>query len=214
MILVGPYDSPFVRRVAVALNILGVPYEHRPWSAFTDAERLATLTPLRRVPVLVLPDGETLIESAAILDHLDELVGETRLIAPDGPARRSMLRICALATGLCDKMVSLFYERFLHEPASEVWVARCEVQIEGVLAALEAARADCTTRFWFGATPGHPDIAVACALRFLAEAHPALHMSGRHPHLAAHAAACEAMPAFAAAVQPFTAPRQPSLAGA
>lgn len=208
MMLVGQYDSPFVRRVAIALNILGLGYEHRPWSAFGDADRLAALNPLRRVPVLVLATGEALIESAAILDHLDEIAGEARLIAPHGPARRHMLHVCALATGLCDKMVSLFYEDLLHEEASAPWVARCTAQIEGVLAALEAMHAACATRFWFGATPGHPDIAVACALRFLAEAHPRLHAPCRHPHLAAHAAACEAMPAFAAAVQPLAPPRR------
>ena len=107
MILVGQYDSPFVRRVAVALNILGLGYEHRPWSTFGDADRLVALNPLRRVPALLLEDGEVLIESAAILDHLDETVGEARLIAASGPARRAMLRICTLTTGLCDKMVSL-----------------------------------------------------------------------------------------------------------
>jgi glutathione S-transferase len=75
-----------------------------------------------------------------------------------------MLRICALTTGLCDKMVSLLYERLLHDEVSEAWMARCSAQIESVLAALEAARAACATPFWFGGTPGHPDIAVACAL--------------------------------------------------
>jgi glutathione S-transferase len=207
MILVGQYDSPFVRRVAVALHILGLPFEHSPLSAFGDADRLATLNPLRRVPALVLDDGEVLIESAAILDHLDETVGEGRLIAAAGPARRAMLRVCVLATGLCDKMVSLFYEQLLHDQVSEVWVARCSAQIEDGLAALEAARAACATPFWFGATPGHADIAVACTLRFLSDAHPRLHAPLRRPHLATHAAACEAMPAFASAVQPFKPPR-------
>jgi glutathione S-transferase len=210
MILVGQYDSPFVRRVAIAPNLHGLAYEHRPWSAFGDAGCLAALNPLQRVPALVLDDGEVLIDSAAILDHLDEVGGEARLIARDGPARRAMLRVCALATGLCDKLVGLLYEQRLHQKASEMWVARCTVQIEDALAALEASRAVGATRFWFGATPGHPDIAVACALRFLAEAHPGLHAPARCPHLAAHATACEAMPAFAAAVQPFTPQRRPS----
>ncbi len=119
MILVGQYDSPFVRRVAVAPNILGLGYGHRPWSTFGDADRLATLNPLRRVPVLVLDDGEVLIESAAILDHLDETAGGVRLIAASGPARRAMLRICPLATGLCAKRVSLLYERLLQDEVSE-----------------------------------------------------------------------------------------------
>jgi len=108
-----------------------------------------------------------------------------------------------LARNLTDP-VSLLYEQLLHDEASEAWVARCSAQIEGVLAALEAARATCATPFWFGATPGHPDIAVACALRFLAEAHPRLHAPARRPRLAAHAAACEAMPVFASVVQPFS----------
>ncbi|MBL6458396.1 glutathione S-transferase family protein [Belnapia sp. T6] len=213
MILVGQYDSPFVRRVAVALRILGLTYEHRPWSTFGDADRLAAINPLRRVPALVLDGGEVLIESAAILDYLDEIAGEARLIAREGQARRTMLRICALATGLCDKLVSLLYEQLLHDKISDLWIARCSAQISDVLAALEAERVACATPFWFGATPGHPDIAVACALRFLAEAHPSLHAPAQRPHLAAHAAACEAMPAFASVVQPFSPPGRASRHG-
>jgi len=116
MILIGQFDSPFVRRVAIALELYGLQYEHRPWSTFGDAELIAPYNPLRRVPILVLPDIEPLIESAAILDYLDELVGPGRaLIAESGPARRQALKICALATGLNDKAVSLFYERALHD---------------------------------------------------------------------------------------------------
>src|SRR5215210_771936 len=75
LILIGQYDSPFVRRVGIALRLYGHAYEHRPWSTFGDADRIAVLNPLQRVPTLVLDDGEVLIESGAILDHLDELAG-------------------------------------------------------------------------------------------------------------------------------------------
>ena len=78
MILIGQYDSPFVRRVAIALRLYGLPFEQRPWSTFGDADKLARYNPLRRVPTLVLDDGEVLIESGAMLDHLDELVGPVR----------------------------------------------------------------------------------------------------------------------------------------
>ena len=92
MILIGQYDSPFVRRVALALRFYGLPYEQRPWSTFGDAEKLAAFNPLRRVPTLVLDGGEVLIESGAILDHLDELVGpEKAMIAERGTARRHAL---------------------------------------------------------------------------------------------------------------------------
>ena len=209
MILIGQYDSPFVRRVAVALQLYGVPCEHRPWSTFGDAEKIAPFNPLRRVPTLVLDDGEVLIESTSILDHLDERAGpEQALVPAHGAARRAALRLCALATGLCDKMVALVYERALHATVSEVWVTRCETQIGEVLDALERERAACPTAFWFGARPGHADIAVACALRFLKEAHPELQARRDRPHLATHAERCEAMAAFQAVQQRFIPPRR------
>lgn len=207
MILIGQYDSPFVRRVGVALGLYGLAYDHQPWSTFREGDRVAAYNPLRRVPTLVLDDGEVLIESGAILDWLDEMAGpEEALIAARGPGRRAALKIAALATGLCDKMVSLVYERLLHAETSDVWVARCETQIGGVLDVLEADRAAHDTPWWFGARITHADIAVACAMRFLGEAHAGLYPPGRWPALAAHAARCEALEAFASVVQPFIPP--------
>jgi glutathione S-transferase len=208
MILIGQYDSPFVRRVAVAMRRYDMNYEHRPWSTFGDAEAIAAFNPLRRVPTLVLDSGEVLIDSVSILDHLDETAGAARaLIARSGAARREALRVCALATGLADKAVSLVYERVLHEQVSQAWVERCIAQIAGVLDALQI---DCVAKpgeFWFGGTIGHADIAVACALRFTGEAHPGLFDLTRWPALAAHAAKCEETAAFRAVVQPFIPPR-------
>jgi len=163
--------------------------------------------PLRRVPTLVLASGEVLIESTAILDYLDEWVGPGQaMIADHGPQRRHGLRICALATGLADKAVSLVYERVLRKKASKVWVERCEAQIGGVLEALEKERAAIHAPYWFGKQIGHADIAVACALHFTGEAHPALLDAARYPALSAHAAACEALPPFREVVQPFSPP--------
>jgi glutathione S-transferase len=207
MILIGQYDSPFVRRVAVALHVYEMAYEHRPWSTFGDGDRVAEFNPLRRVPTLVLDHGEALIESFAILEHLDEVAGASRALIPaSGPERRVALRVCALATGLCDKMVSLVYERVLHEAVSPIWVSRCETQIGQVLEVLEEDRAGRASPFWFGDRLGHADIAVACALRFLSEAHPELARPERLPTLAAHSTRCESLYAFAAVVQPFIAP--------
>ncbi|MBP2227401.1 glutathione S-transferase [Azospirillum agricola] len=205
MILIGQYDSPFVRRVAIALRLYGIAYEHRPWSVFGDAAEVARFNPLKRVPTLVLDDGEVLIESGAILDHLDELAGPDRaLIARHGPERRRALKVCALATGLADKAVSLVYERVLHQETSAVWIERCASQIAGVLDALEADRAGRPGPWWFGGAIGHADIAVGCVLRFVGEAHPGVFDAARWPALAAHAAACEALEPFEAVVQPFS----------
>ncbi|QCI65697.1 glutathione S-transferase family protein [Phreatobacter stygius] len=207
MILIGQYDSPFVRRVAIALSLYGLAFEHRPWSVFSDSDEVARYNPLIRVPALILDDGEVLIESAAILDYLDELVGPSRaLIAESGPARRHALKICALAAGLGEKAGSLTYERVLHQQISQVWVDRLEMQIRGVLDVLEAKRAIRATPFWFGDTIGHADIAVACVLRGTGEAHPGLFDDQRWPALAGHAARCEALAPFRAIAQPFLPP--------
>ena len=94
MFLIGQYNSPFVRRIAIALRLYDLPFEHRPWSTFGDADKIAPYNPLRRVPTLVLDSGEALIEVTAILDYLDELVGPDKaMIAPRGEARRRQLRI-------------------------------------------------------------------------------------------------------------------------
>ena len=207
MILIGQFDSPFVRRVAIALRLYGIGFEHRPWSVFGDADKVAAVNPMRRVPTLVLDDGEVLIESSAILDHLDETAGRARaLIAESGVRRRQALKIAALGTGLADKAVALVYERALHEATSDTWIERCRAQIADVLAALERDRAARRGPWWFGDQLGHADIAVACALRFVREAHGDLFDAERFPNLAAHSDACEALPDFVEISQSFDPP--------
>lgn len=207
MILIGMYDSPFVRRVAVALRFYEMSYEHRPWSVFTDAAEIARLNPLIRVPVLVLDDGTSLMESGAILDYLDQQVDPTKvLIAQAGDARRDALRGMALATGLAEKAVSLVYEQVLHDPVSPAWSMRCTGQIMAVLDVLEAELRCRANPYWFGDAIGHADIVLACAHRFTFEAHPALRDVGRWPTLAWHAAGCEALEPFRAVTQCFSPP--------
>src|SRR5467141_2605981 len=128
------------------------------------------------------------------------------MIAENGPERRHALKICALATGLGDKAVSLIYERVLRKDELKLWVERCEAQIGGVLDVLEKERAAIASPYWFGERIGHADIAVACVLRFTAEAHPQLLDAARHPALAAHAARCEALPPFQEIAQPLAPP--------
>jgi glutathione S-transferase len=118
MILVGQYDSPFVRRVAVSLRVLGYAYEHDTRSVFADFAAMRRVNQLGRIPSLVLDDGETLIDSAAILDWLDQSVGPGRALVPAaGPERRRALRRIALATGAVDKVGAAIYERLIRPSA-------------------------------------------------------------------------------------------------
>src|SRR3954469_25864593 len=82
MILIGQYDSPFVRRVGIALTLYDLPFDHRPWSVFADADKIRPYNPLIRVPTLVLDDDTVLVESHSMLDYLDSRVPADRALFP------------------------------------------------------------------------------------------------------------------------------------
>jgi glutathione S-transferase len=198
MILVGQFDSPFVRRVAISLHVLDLPFTRNPISVFGDADAMRAINPLGMIPSLVLDDGEVVIDSAAILDHLDEQVGPERALLPaSGAPRRAALRIIALASGAIAKAGAIVYDRTLRPPDKQYapWQERCAVQLVSALAALEAA----APASWLGGErPRQADITVGCALGYIrmrmAEAVP----PGRYPALERHAAACEELAAFRA----------------
>lgn len=204
MILIGQFDSPFVRRVGIALETYGLAFEHRPWAVFGDADKLAAINPLMRVPTLVLDDTAVLVETLAILDALDEQApADKRLIAASGPQRRETLRICSLAGGISDKAVSLFYEVNFHDAPNAAFVSRLEAQIRNTISLLESERGRITTPWWFGAQLTHADIAVAATLRHLVESQGGRYRLGDWPALDRHCAACEALPVFKKISQPF-----------
>jgi glutathione S-transferase len=203
--LIGQYDSPFVRRVGIALTHAGIGFRHLPWSSFGDSRRLRAVNPLTRVPTMVLEDGAVLVDSHAMLDHIDRRA--TVAMRPaGGAARDAALRIEGLATGLADKAVALFYEMRLHETVSPQWVARCREQIAATALVLEGEAVSRPEGFWFGDTLSHADIALACAWRFVREAHPGLLAEQRLLTLVAQCAALERLPVFRAIAQPFIPP--------
>jgi glutathione S-transferase len=205
MILIGQYDSPFVRRVAVTLHHYGLPFEHWPWSVWGNAAQIAQHNPLRRVPTLLLDDGCALLETFAILDSVDELVPPERTLIPrSGTLRRDILRVAALAAGVADKAVTLLYSALALMQPSPMWSERCRTQIVESLTFLEAERAKRQSPYWFGEALSHADIALACGYRFTSEAHPGLIARERFPSLSAQAERCEALSEFEAAYLPIT----------
>ena len=209
MILIGQYDSPYVRRVGIALTLYGFAYEHRPWSTFGEGDKIEPFNPLRRVPTLILDNGSIVLESAYILDWADEEVrarGDEPLIAPSGAERQKALYYIALTTGFSDKAVALFYELVLHKEKSPLWLERCNTQIGAVLDVLETIRAAAKSKWLLGEEMGHADIALACSLRHAYEAHSQIDFT-RWPALAFHSAQCEQMEVFKAISQPFIGPK-------
>ncbi|HMA13596.1 MAG TPA: glutathione S-transferase [Kiloniellaceae bacterium] len=204
MILVGQYDSPFVRRVAVTLRVLGFDYEHDQRSVFGDFDSMRKTNPLGRIPSLVLDaeegkEGAVLIDSASIVDWLDEQVGPERALIPArGPQRRRALQLIALASGAIDKAGASAYERLIR-PAEyrwPGWIVRCRTQAEGAIAALAAEA-------WPEDAPlDQAQIVTVCMLRYVQMTDPELRGKGRYPTLDALSERLEARPEFQATCPP------------
>jgi glutathione S-transferase len=210
MLLIGMFDSPFVRRVAVTLKLLGLPFEHGNWSVGRDFDRIREHNPLGRVPTLVLAGGEALFESAAILDHLDEQVGPARALLPvSGPERRQALNLMAMATGAAEKGVLQVYEGVFRPPEKrhEPWLQRLRLQMNAALAAIDrhvAARG--ASQWLVGGRLTQADITAACAFTFLDDTLRLASQGQSFPSLAALAARCEDLPAFRETRTPFFTP--------
>jgi glutathione S-transferase len=210
MLLIGMFDSPFVRRVAVSMQRLEMPYEHRNWSVGKDFDLIRDYNPLGRVPTLVLEDGTSLVESAAILDWLDDQAGPARALLPAaGHARRDALQLMALAHGAAEKGVLQIYERAFRpeDKRHAPWIARCQTQMHAALAVLERNVGVRPGRYLVGEGLGQADITVACVLRFLHDSLGVNRGGAEYPALAAFASRCESLPAFEAVPVPaFVAP--------
>lgn len=193
MILIGRNLSPYVRRVAISLRLLGFEYQQRALSTVEQRDQILVYNPLGRVPALVLEDGEVLIDSAAILDHLDETAGPSRaLIPPAGPGRRAVAKRLALATGVTDKAIEVYRERIrrppetLHEPHAQ----QCEGQVLAGLAALDAMLDP------DGAIT-QAEITLVAGIGFMRKLLPGLMPEARFLRVEALLHRCDPLPAFA-----------------
>jgi glutathione S-transferase len=172
MKLVGQFDSPYVRRVAISMRVLGIVFEHVPWSIGKDQQRVAALNPLGQVPTLVLDDGEVIVDSATILDHFDQLAGPRALVPSSGVARRRVLHLATMATGLADKARLQVTERVFRPPSArhEPYVERLRTQMLAAAAYLEQACRERAGHEWLvGDALSQADISLACGVTYAKE---------------------------------------------
>jgi glutathione S-transferase len=212
MILIGMFDSPFVRRVAVSLRLLEVPFEHRNWSVGRDFELIRQFNPLGRVPTLVQPDGEALIDSSAILDFLDDAAGPERaLLPPSGNERRRALHIVSLALGAADKGLVLLDEPLVRPQAKgfEPRIDRARSQMHGALAEIDRLAQIRVGDWMVAGRMTQADITLACVFGFLCDALQLGQSWVLYPGLTALSARCEGLPAFRELRAKFT----PSVSG-
>ena len=141
MKLVGMLDSPYVRRVAVCLDLLEVPFEHVALSVFSTFTQFQQINPVVKAPTLVCDDGGLLMDSALILQYVEDARGSpSPLWSRDAATRLLQFRAVAHASAACDKVVQLVYEMQLRPPEAqhEPWKKRVRGQLRAAFQALEA----------------------------------------------------------------------------
>jgi glutathione S-transferase len=169
-------------------------------------EAVREFNPVVRIPAFILDDGEVLIDSSAILDEIDQIVGPERaLVPPSGPMRREVLRICSVALGAMEKTMWALYERRFRPPEKvhEPWIERSDQQVVGGLRFLDSVASKPKPDGWLvGDRITQADITSCVAYRFAALNRPALNLSEQVPRLATFAARCERLQMFMASPMP------------
>ena len=200
MQLIGMMDSPYVRRVAISLAVLGFPFEHRSVSVFRHFDEFAEINPVVKAPTFIEDDGTQLVDSTLILDHLDHKVApEQRLMPQDPAARLQALHITGFALAATEKVMQNIYERNLRpvERQHEPWVERVQTQMHAAFGILEERVAG-KPGWLCGDRLMQPDITLAVGWRFTQFMLGDIVDPARYPALAAFSARAEALPEFVA----------------
>ena len=201
MRLIGMLDSPYVRRVAVSLQLLGLRFEHQSLSVFSTFAEFAHINPVVKAPSLVCDDGTVLMDSTLILDYAEALAPAGRSLMPSGLAeRQQVLRVVGLALAACEKSVQIVYEHNLRpsEKLHAPWLARVTGQLQAACGALEVelVRRPLPVA---AHTLNQAGVSTAVAWHFVQQMVPDVVPAADYPALQALSRQAELLPAFAAA---------------
>jgi len=201
MQLIGMLDSPYVRRVAISLQLLGLRFEHRPISVFRTFGEFQQINPVVKAPTYVCDDGEVLMDSTLILEYAEALAHPTRSLMPKSISElQHTLRIIGLSLAACEKSVQIIYERGLRPPEKlhEPWVTRVTGQLLSAFRALEGEVAQRPLAVT-SVTIDQGGVSAAVAWHFTQRMLPEVVPAGDYPALVALSTGAEALPEFAAA---------------
>jgi glutathione S-transferase len=198
--LIGMMDSPYVRRTAISLDFMAIPFKSERISVFRQYETFASINPVVKTPTLVTEDGMVLMDSSLILDYIGRLVPPERRLTPFGVAEYARAqRIIGLALAACDKTVQIVYERALRpaEKQHQPWLDRVRSQVLSAYDLLERELG--TGEDWlFGSRPLQADITAAVAWRFTGYTISDVVTAGDYPALCRFSERAEALPEFVA----------------
>ncbi|MDP9992172.1 glutathione S-transferase [Variovorax boronicumulans] len=201
MQLVGMLDSPYVRRAAISLRLLGLAFEHRPVSVFSTFEQFRAINPVVKAPTLVCDDGTVLMDSTLIIDYAEAVAGRSLMPAEVVPLQRA-LRITGLALAACEKTVQIVYEHNLRpaEKLHQPWLDRVQGQLAAAYSALEQDAAAMPLPDDEAALT-QASVSTAVAWSFTQLMLPEVIAPSSFPLLAAYAARAESLPVFLASPQ-------------
>ncbi len=184
MKLIGSLGSPYVRKVRIVLAEKKIDYRFEPEDVWNSDAILAS-NPLGKVPCLVLEGGEAVFDSRVIVEYLDARSPLARMIPEENRVRTEVRTWEALADGICDAAILARLEATwagrTAEQRSQAWIDR---QMKKIDAALEAISTDVADKPWCtGVHMTLADIAVGCALGYLALRFPEMGWRERHRNL-------------------------------
>jgi len=201
MQLIGMLDSPYVRRVAISLQLLGLRFEHRSISVFSTFDQFREINPVVKAPSLICDDGEVLMDSTLIIEYAEALAAGRKSLLPSSlHERQHTLREIGLALAACEKSIQIVYERNLRpaEKFHEPWITRVTGQLLAAYQILEKnliARPLAAT----SATIDQAGVSVAIAWHFTQQMLPEVVPAANYPVLREFSARAEALPEFVAA---------------
>lgn len=199
MQLIGMLDSPYVRRTAIAMALLGLPFEHHAVSVFSTFAQFQGINPVVKAPTLVCDDGTILMDSSLIISYAEALAAPHRLMPKDLSALQHDLHLISLSLAACEKAVQTVYERNLRpaEKQHQPWLDRIHGQLLAAYGLLEAA----SKKSNWAVADGQISLAmitIAVVWRFTAEMLPEVARTTDYPTIAALSAQMEQLPAFIA----------------
>ena len=194
MQLIGMLDSPYVRRVAISLKVLGLPFDLDQVSVFRHFDRFSSINPVVKAPSFITDDGVVLMDSSLILEHIAHLAPRS-LMPADRAEHEIALRRIGLALAACEKTVSIIYERNLRpaEKHHQPWLDRVLGQL---LTAYRILEQEVSPDWFTGEELMQPQITTAVAWRFTQYNVPELVVSDDFPKLSVLSARAEKLPPF------------------
>ena len=201
MKLIGSLTSPYVRKIRIVLAEKKIDYDLVLDSPWVEANQVAALNPLGKVPVLVLEDASTLYDSRVIAEYLDTVAPNNRLIPSSGRERISVKRWEALADGVLDAAVAAFLEsRRPDGERSPSWIDR---QRGKIAQALQAMSDELGEQSWcHGNNLSLADVTAGCALGYVSFRLADIPWAKRHRNLTHLYEKLMQRPAFAETVPP------------